>query len=54
MQYILRSLIKFQLNLMIWLKISSNNIKLVKLWFFVKFPNFSNNYEILTQAKASY
>jgi hypothetical protein len=36
------------------LKITPNNIKLVKLWFFIKFLNLSKNYKILTQAKASY
>ena len=39
---------------MVGLKITSNNVKLVKLWFFIKFLNFSKNSEILTQAKASY
>jgi hypothetical protein len=39
---------------MVGLKITSNNVKLVELWFFVKFPNFSKNSEILTQDKASY
>jgi hypothetical protein len=39
---------------MVGFKITSNNVKLVKLWFFVKFPNFSKNSEILTQAKKSY
>jgi hypothetical protein len=39
---------------MVELKITSNNIKLVKLWFFIKFMNFSKNSEILIQAKASY
>jgi len=39
---------------MVELKLTSNNIKLVKLWFFVNFLNFSKNSEILTQAKASY
>jgi len=38
---------------MVELKITSNNIKLVKLWFFIKFLNFSKESEILTQAKAS-
>ena len=54
MQYILRSLVKFQLNLIVELKITPNNVKLVKLWFFIKFMNFSKNSEILTQVKASY
>jgi len=39
---------------MVGFKITSNNVKLVKLWFFVKFPNFSKTSEILTQAKKSY
>ena len=39
---------------MVRFKITSNNVKLVKLWFFVKFLNFSKNFEILTQAKESY
>jgi len=39
---------------MVRFKIISNNIKLVKLWFFIKFMNFSKNSKILTQAKASY
>ena len=39
---------------MVGFKIMSNNVKLVKLWFFVKFSNFSKNSEILTQAKSSY
>jgi len=39
---------------MVGFKIKSNNIKLVKLWFFIKFLNFSKNSEILTQAKESY
>jgi len=39
---------------MVGLKITPNNIKLVKLWFFIKFLNFSKNSEILTQAKTSY
>jgi len=53
-QYILRSLLKFQLNMMVRLKITPNNVKLVKLWFFIKFLNFSKNSKTLTQAKASY
>jgi hypothetical protein len=39
---------------MVGLKITSNNLKLVKLWFFIKFLNFSKNSEILTQVKTSY
>ena len=39
---------------MVRLKITSNNVKLVKLWFFIKFPNFSKTFEILIQAKPSY
>jgi len=39
---------------MIGFKITSNNVKLVKLWFFIKFLNFSKTSEILTQAKESY
>jgi hypothetical protein len=39
---------------MIGLKITSNNVKLIKLWFFIKFLNFSKKSEILTQVKASY
>jgi hypothetical protein len=39
---------------MVGLKITPNNVKLVKLWFFVKFLNFSKTSEILTQAKESY
>ena len=39
---------------MVGLKITSNNIKLVKLWFFIKFLNISKTFEILTQVKASY
>jgi hypothetical protein len=39
---------------MVGFKITSNNVKLVKLWFFVKLLNFSKNSEILTQAKESY
>jgi hypothetical protein len=39
---------------MVGFKIKSNNVKLVKLWFFIKFLNFSKNSEILTQAKESY
>ena len=39
---------------MVGLKITSNNIKLIKLWFFIKFLNFFKNSEILTQAKTSY
>jgi len=39
---------------MFGLKITSNNVKLVELWFFIKFLNFSKNSEILTQAKVSY
>jgi len=36
------------------LKITPNNVKLAKLWFFIKFLNFSKNSEILNQAKTSY
>ena len=39
---------------MVGLKITLNNVKLVKLWFFIKFLNFSKNSEILTQDKSSY
>jgi hypothetical protein len=53
-QYILRYLVKFQLNLMVELKITPKNVKLVKLRFFFKFLNFYKNSEILTLAKAPY
>ena len=37
---------------MVGLKITLNNVKLVKLWIlFIKFLNFYKNSEILTQAK---
>jgi hypothetical protein len=52
--YFWKFLIKCQFNLMVGLKITSNNVKLVKLWFFIKFLNFSKTFEILTQAKPSY
>ena len=39
---------------MVGLKITPNNVKLVKLWLFIKFLNFSKNSKILTQAKISY
>jgi hypothetical protein len=41
--------------MMVGLKITPNNVKLIKLrFFFIKFLNFSKNSEILTQAKTSY
>ena len=39
---------------MVGLKITPNNVKLIKLWFFIKFMNFFKNSEILTQDKTSY
>ena len=39
---------------MVGLKITPNNVKLAKLWFFIKFLNSSKNSKILNQTKASY